>query len=206
MVAQPSVPGNDLPKVAAKESASEPAKMEERDLKTEANIAKSVARVLEGYHYSQIKFDDELSSKFLDRYFETLDGLHLHFLQSDIDEFSKYRNQLDDKILREGDTGPAHEIFARLMQRVEQRVAYVNELLKKEKFEFKGNDRYIINRKDLPRPKTLAEAKELWRQHLRSEYLQLKLDALDKEKNDKTAKLKDSNLEDNATFNYTNKE
>lgn len=157
---------------------------------TEANIAKSVAKVLERYHYSQLKLDDELSEKFLDRYIETLDGQHLHFLASDVEEFSTYRTKLDDLTLRAGDTSPSHRIFDRLMERLEQRKAYVDELLKNEKFEFKGKDKLVINRKDQPRPKNLEEAKQLWKQVLRYEYLQEKLGIKDKEAKAKAEKEK----------------
>jgi len=62
-----------------------------------------------------------------------------------------------------------------MLERGEQRVAYVNELLKTEKFEFTGDDRYTPDRRKLPRPKNMEEARQLWRQHLRSEFLQEKL-------------------------------
>ncbi|MDQ6631776.1 MAG: carboxy terminal-processing peptidase [Verrucomicrobiota bacterium] len=146
---------------------------------TEANIAKLVGRILERSHYSQRRFDDEVSSQFLDRYLETLDGQHLHFLQSDLKEFETYRTTLDDRTLKTGDTSPAHIIFARLLQRIGERVNYATNLLHSEKFEFTGEDRYTFNRKEIPRPKDLNEAKKLWRQHLRFEYLQEKLSAVD---------------------------
>ncbi|MEO5802900.1 MAG: carboxy terminal-processing peptidase [Verrucomicrobiota bacterium] len=145
------------------------------------------SKLLERSHYSQRQLDDEVSGKFFDRYFEILDGQHLHFLQSDIAEFEPYRTKLDEMTEVAGDTKPAHLIFARMFERVQQRVVYVNELLKAEKFEFTGNDRYTPNRKDLPRPKTLEEARQLWRQHLRFEFLQEKLSAPEIH----TAKLKD---------------
>jgi carboxyl-terminal processing protease len=169
-------------KIAANSASddSEPSAKLASDPETEANIAKAVGCLLERFHYSQHDFDDEVSGKFLDRYFENLDGLHLHFLQSDIDEFSSLRTSLDDLTMRANDTSPAHKIFDRFMQRVEQRVAYAEGLLKTEKFEFKGNDRYLVNRKNAPRPKNLEEAKALWRQHLRFEYLQEKLSRREK--------------------------
>src|SRR2546421_747234 len=106
--------------------------------------------------------NDEISSKFLDRYIETLDGLHLHFLESDLEEFDQYRTVLDDLTLA-GKTGPAREIFKRFIQRAEQRVTYMAELLKTENPEFTGNDRYDLDRRKAPYPKDLDEAKQLWR-------------------------------------------
>ena len=105
--------------------------------------------------------------------------MHLHFLQSDIEEFGKFRNELDDLLEKRGDVRPAHRIFSRFLQRLTERVDYDGELLATEKFEFTGNDRYNLDRRKAPRPTDLAEAKQLWRQHLRYEILQ---DKLNKEK------------------------
>src|SRR5690606_21672273 len=49
------------------------------------------------------------------------------------------------------------------------------ELLKTEKFEFNTDEQVIVNRKDEPHPADLDEARRIWRQRLRSEYLQEKI-------------------------------
>jgi carboxyl-terminal processing protease len=146
----------------------------------QTNIARIVPLVLEQYHFLQEELNDARSSKALDRYIEMLDGMHLHFLQSDIDEFDPlYRTHLDELLKKKGDVAPAQHIFSRFLQRLTQRVDHVGELLATEKFDFTGTDRYNLDRKKSPRPKDLAEARQLWRQHLRYEILQ---DKLNKEK------------------------
>ena len=75
----------------------------------------------------------------------------------------------------QGDTSPAQIIFQRYLERLDQRAAYVAELLKTEKFDFTADERYHYDRKDAPRPRDLAAAQQLWRQQLRFEYLQEKL-------------------------------
>jgi carboxyl-terminal processing protease len=137
----------------------------------EGAIAVLTARRLELNHYRRQRFDDEVSSRFLDRYIESLDNLRLHFFQSDLAEFEKYRTQLDNLTLA-GQTEPSREIFSRLLQRIEERVAYVAELLREEKFSFTGEDRYGLDRRKAAFPKDQAEARALWRQHLRYEALQ----------------------------------
>ncbi len=144
----------------------------------EGAIARLTASVLARVHYLQKPLNDEISSKFLVRYLETLDGLHMHFLKSDLEEFEQYRTVLDDLTMT-GKTGPAREIFKRFLRRVDQHVAYVAELLKTEKFEFTADDRYNLDHRKAPYPKDLDEARQIWRQHLRYEYLQEKL-ALEK--------------------------
>src|SRR5205809_3269786 len=135
------------------------------------NIAKVTTSIFEGAHYLRKPFNDEMSSKFLDRYLDALDNLHIYFLQSDLSQFEEYRTQLDD-LTKDGDTSPARVIFARFRERLAQQYDYVLELLKTEKFDFTGTDRFVLNRKTLPRPQNLSEAKQLWRERIRYEYLQ----------------------------------
>src|SRR5436309_7032758 len=118
------------------------------------DIARVTTAIFENAHYLRRPFNDELSSKFLDRYLDTLDNLHIFFLQSDLQEFEKYRTTLDD-LTKAGDTSPARIIFARFRERLEQQYEYVLGLLKTEKFDFAGDDRFVLKRKNLPRPKDL---------------------------------------------------
>jgi carboxyl-terminal processing protease len=141
----------------------------------DGKIAKYMTLILENAHISQHAFDDSISSRFLDRYLEALDVLHLHFLESDIKDFEKYRTSLDELTAKEGDVTPAHLMFTRFLQRLQQRAAYVGELLESEKFEFTAEDRYNVDRRKTPRAKNLEEAKQIWRQHLRYEILQERL-------------------------------
>ncbi|MFO1511328.1 MAG: carboxy terminal-processing peptidase [Verrucomicrobiota bacterium] len=141
-------------------------------------IAYVTARLLEQNHFLQHPLDDNFSEKFFARYIETLDPQKLHFTQADLDEFATYRTNLDNLTLnrrRAADTTPAYRIFNRFRERLEQRVNYAQELLKNEKFTFDTDERILLNRRDAEPPADLNEAKVLWRQRLRSEYLQEKL-------------------------------
>ena len=141
----------------------------------DGQIAKSISRHLQFRHFSKMPFKDNVSSKFLDRYLDSLDNLHMYFTQADLAEFEKYRTKLDELTTDQGDTYPAHYIFDRFLERLQQQHDYVNALLKSETFNFTGDDKYLYNRKEAPRPKDLAEAEKLWRERLRYEYLQEKL-------------------------------
>ena len=59
--------------------------------------------------------------------------------------------------------------------RVPTEISFATEALKSDSFEFDGQDTYDVERRDLPRPSDLTEARGLWRQRLRYEYLQEKL-------------------------------
>jgi len=144
----------------------------------DGRIAYVTARLLERNHYLHHRLDDELSASFFDRYLETLDPQHLHFTQEDLGEFDHYLERLDNLTLtRSGvaDTSAAYEIFNRFFDRLAQRVAYAEELLKNQQFDFTKDERMLANRREAPYPKDLAEAKNLWRQRLRYEYLQEKM-------------------------------
>src|SRR5690348_16030567 len=147
-------------------------------------IALVTARMLERYQYLRQPFNTAVSSKFLDRYLESFDPQHLHFLQSDLNDFELYRTNLNHLTLSSHpDARPASVIFNRFVERLEQRVAYVDDLLKHDKFTFDTDEKVVLNRKDLPYPADLTEAKKLWRERLRAEYLQEKLSRMDIKKN-----------------------
>ena len=138
-------------------------------------MARLVAGILQQSHYSQQRFDDAISSKFMDRYLDSLDPAHMLFTQADENDFDQWRWKLDDLMLRSSDTtkitAPAYEIFNRFMDRYEQQLIVVTNLLATEKFTFIGDDRYLLNRHEVPRPKDLAAAQQAWRERTRYEYL-----------------------------------
>jgi carboxyl-terminal processing protease len=144
---------------------------------TDANIAQIEGDMLQTWQYSQHPFDQEISGRFLDRYLETLDYAHNYFLQSDINEFDTYRTNLHILTLQDHDMSPCWVIFSRFMERVNQRVNYMTNLLATMKFDFGGHDRFIVNRHTLPYAKDMNEAKEFWRQELRGDYLEELLSA-----------------------------
>ncbi|HEU6448658.1 MAG TPA: carboxy terminal-processing peptidase [Verrucomicrobiae bacterium] len=144
----------------------------------DGRIAYVTARLMEEFHYSQQPLDMEMSKKFFDGYIDSLDPRHENFLQSDLAEFQGYRTNLDNFTIGgrgTADLTPSYTIFSRFLKRAEQHFDYVNELLADGKFKFTGDDGYEIDRRHSPFPKDLDQAKELWRERLRYEYLQEKL-------------------------------
>jgi len=135
--------------------------------------------LLEHSQFAHHPLDHELAGKFLDRYLDALDPAHVLFRQSDVDEFDAYRDGLARATRRQGDTRPARAIFARYLERLGQRAVYVTNELQTAKFDFTGHDVYHYDRANAPWPADRTAAQALWRQQLRAEYLQEKL-------NDKT--------------------
>ena len=145
---------------------------------TEKNITRMTAELLQRVHFTHHPLDKEMAAKFFDRYIESIDPFHLYLLQTDLDEFETYRTNLH-QLTAKGDVTPCRAIYARYLERLQQRFDYVTNLVQTEKFEFTGHDRYIYDRHKMPAPKDLDDAKNLWHQHLRYEYLEEKLSAPD---------------------------
>lgn len=138
-------------------------------------IARLAARMIERSHFLRREFDDRVSERFFERYIESLDPQRMYFTQSDYEQFSAYRQQLDDLTIRRGDTRPAYEIFNRYLQHIDQQYALVQGVMKTEKFNFDTDTKILLNRKDAPRPKDLTELQGVWKDRLRFEYLSEKL-------------------------------
>ncbi len=103
----------------------------------DGRIAYVTARLLEEYHYSQHPLDQEMSEKFFDGYLDTLDPQHIYFLKSDLAEFAHYRTNLNTLTINNhgaANLTPAYQIFERFLERLNQRVACVDKLLKHDKF------------------------------------------------------------------------
>ncbi len=141
----------------------------------DGRVAFLTATMLESQHYTKKPFDEAVSSKFLDLYLDTLDPQHIHFTREDLAEFEPYRTNLNHLIVTDSGIGDARAgcvVFNRYFERLTERTAYVEQLLTNENFTFDKDERIIINRKGMPYPKDLDEAKQLWRERIRFEYLQ----------------------------------
>lgn len=138
-----------------------------------AKVARLVSSMFERSHYRQAPVNDPVSSLVLDRYLESIDGSRGYFLQSDIDEFEKYRYELDDAITT-GKVEPAFVIFNRFQQRNRERMAYALKLLDSEP-DFSVDESFEFDREHAPWPKTTAELDELWRKRVKNDALSLML-------------------------------
>ncbi len=142
---------------------------------TDGNITRLTADLLENSQFSHHRFDEELASRFLDRYLDSLDPAHLLFLQSDMQEFDAFRSHLPEMTRREGDITPERVIFQRYLERLDQRIAFATNALHTGKFDFTGHDMYSFDREKAPHPKDVDAAHQLWLENVRADYLQEKL-------------------------------
>lgn len=136
-------------------------------------VEKTVSRLLNRFHYSQLELNDSLSSEIFDRYIERLDPGKNYFLASDVQRFEKYRYILDDAIYN-GDLTAAYEIFNRFKARVNSRLAKVPQILQRG-FDFTLPESLRYDEEDEPWAIDETELDERWRKSLKNQALNLKL-------------------------------
>ncbi|WP_395374058.1 carboxy terminal-processing peptidase [Marinicella sp. W31] len=132
-----------------------------------------IVTLMEQFNYKDSKLNDELSSKILDNYVETLDPNKMYFLSSDILAFDKIQYALDEAI-KEGQIEPAYKIYNLYNQRVQERAQFALALLEKP-FDFNLSEDYAWDREEQPWAMNNQELDELWRKRVKNDYLGLKL-------------------------------
>lgn len=152
-----------------------------------ANIAKRVCEMIEANHISHKPIDDSTSTKLFDEFIKQLDPQKLYFLQSDIDQYSKYRLELDD-LIKAGNLDFAINVFDTHRSRLKERMDVAHKLIDAE-HDFTIKESLEIDPKDLPWAKSTDELNERWRKRIKYDLLMMKLE--------KTAELADAKPQSN---------
>lgn len=137
-------------------------------------VARAVALALPGGHLTRHPLDDEISKRCLKNFVQALDPMKLYFNQADIDGFQQRQNDLDD-LARRGDTGFAYYVFQVFLERVDERVALADELLKLD-HDFTVDEEMVADRETAQYPQNEAEARELWRKRVKYDILMQKVE------------------------------
>ncbi|MEM1173975.1 MAG: carboxy terminal-processing peptidase [Pseudomonadota bacterium] len=136
-------------------------------------IAALVTQFMQKSHYLHVSVNDELSSRMLDKYLESLDGNRMYLLQSDIDYFETYRDQLDD-LVKGKPLDPVYEMFKVYQTRVRERLDFAVAQLEAEP-DFTADEQYLFDRSESPWATSEEELNEIWRQRVKSDALRLVL-------------------------------
>jgi carboxyl-terminal processing protease len=121
--------------------------------------------VIEKGHYSPATIDDAFSKGVYKDYVQALDPSKRFFLQSDIDEFSKYELELDDELINK-DLTFFTLTYDRLMQRMKESQGFYKEILKTP-FDYTVDENFNTDYEKAPYAKTDADLKERWRKQLK---------------------------------------
>ena len=145
----------------------------EETQKLTGSIVRSIVEQFVSMHYSQKPLNDTMSTKIFSHYINRLDPAHYYFLASDINEFRVYETRIDDMLLK-GDVILALDIFERFKTRLSERLAMMEEFLS-EDFDFNQDEKWTLDRSNIPYPLSSEAAKDIWRTKIKFDLLTLKL-------------------------------
>ncbi|MDB5136978.1 MAG: tail-specific protease [Mucilaginibacter sp.] len=182
--------------LACKASPKHPTKVTgSNDLQPDAQqsvVCRTVATFITDYNYKKVALNDSISEVVYNRYIKSLDENHNYLLASDIKDFAKFKDVLDDD-LKEGELNDVYYIFNVYQKRYNDRIKYSIAQLDKN-FDFTTNDTFTFDRDSLPYEASETEMNALWTQRVKYDLLNLKLANADMAKNKETLKKRYENL------------
>jgi len=147
-------------------------------------VAKEVAGLISRYNYKKVDLNDSLSEIVYTRYLKKLDEDHNYLLASDVQDFDKYKDVLDDD-MKSGNLNDVFYMFnvfqKRYLDRIKFSIAHID-----DKFDFTTNDNFTFDRENLPWIASQADMDDLWLKHVKYDLLNLKLATPDMAKNRET--------------------
>jgi len=141
---------------------------------SDRHVAFIVTTLLPREHLTRHPLDGEISQRMLQLFLKSLDPMKMYFMQSDIDGLMAHQNELVDKV-RKGDISLAYKIFGLYLQRLDERVQMVDEILKVDP-DFTLKETIVIDRDAARYSADLNDAREKWRKRIKYELLSLKVD------------------------------
>ena len=124
-----------------------------------------ITYVLERGHFDPKTVDDAFSAEVYVDYLENLDPLKRYFYESDIKEFDKFKNEIDDQL-------KAYDVsfFNLTHERLLKRMAEANEIqqaILSKSFDFDKEEIYNSDYENSTYVKSKRQMKERWRQQLK---------------------------------------
>jgi carboxyl-terminal processing protease len=139
---------------------------------TLATEARTMVQLLEQAHYNRDAVRSSNYAEVIPDYMSLLDGQRLFFLGTDKAGFDrKYSKSIYWNVSTLGNIDAAYEIFAVYEKRVEDRINWIFDELKKTAPDLNGTDLYRIDRSKSDWPADQAAADELWRKRLKYELI-----------------------------------
>jgi len=122
------------------------------------------------FHYVFRSFDKEVSRRTYGKFFETLDPGKFYFLKSDISQFSKYQDKIDEFVAKADCNfiGDIHKVF---LTRVKERSAYADSLLAKP-FQFNVAEEMSVGKQDWSTD--AAQLDDRWRKRIKFQVMTMK--------------------------------
>ena len=122
------------------------------------------------FHYAPKPINDAYSEEVYNNYFESIDPTKKYFLQSDMDEFAKHRNLLDD-YLNKGDLIFYKQTIDRLYERVDEIDKMTQDIFSKP-INLDENEEFILEPKLKNHPANKKELYDEWKKYIKYNILQ----------------------------------
>ena len=133
-------------------------------------------------HYRGQDLNDDLSQRYLSSYMDMLDPSKSYFLQSDVDEFKQWTNELDD-LARRGDVSPGFVMYNRLRDRMLAQVTANIALLESHYvFDYTIDETIVLDGEERQWLKSASEQRDYWRKRVKDSMIRLLLNDKDPEK------------------------
>jgi len=147
--------------------------LELQKLDKHEEISQLVKKFFENSHYSEIRINDEVSSKILESYIDSMDGNKSYFLLSDIENFNNLSNQIDDMIGSQS-LQPVFDMYEVYRTRAKERMTYALQQLELKK-DFTIDENFLFDRSNSTWANSINELNEIWRKRVKNDALNLKL-------------------------------
>ena len=161
-----------------------PVEQMEKSRSRDETIVRVVATLMNKKHLAGHPLDDEIAGRAFDSLIRSLDPLKVYFLKSDVQEFEKSRNKIDD-IAKTGKMDFAISLYKTFLKRLDERIAKAHEYIDAEQ-DFTIDESIVKDAKKLDFPADEAEANERIRKQVKFRMLNLEADKIRAEK-DKAA-------------------
>ncbi len=162
--------------LAAAAGASEQSVVAEELLEPDSrheNVGELITQFVQKSHYLHISVNDELSSRVLDRYIDSMDSNRMYLLAGDIEYFEQYRYRIDD-IVKSRPLDPVYDMFKVYRSRARERLNFALLQLEAEP-DFTSEEYFQFDRSEEPWAATTAELDEIWRKRVKNDALRLVL-------------------------------
>ena len=153
------------------------------NLEKESLILDAVLKYLDALHFQPLDLDDSFSTKAFDYYIKSMDPSKRFLLQSEIDQLSIHRNQIDNQIKLKN-----FDFFNTSIEIIDvsrERVKRVFEEVLASDMDQNLNETIIMDGEKRDYAETEAELTKLWTKLVRYDYNNRLKNALDKQEEDK---------------------
>ena len=128
-------------------------------------LVQIITYVLEQGHFEPKDMNDEFSANVFQDYLNQLDPFKRYFYESDIKEFSAFKNDIDNQLM-EYDLSFFNLTHERLLQRIEESKLLYKEVMKTP-FDFSKKEEFNTDYENIQYVTSKKEMKERWRQQLK---------------------------------------